>query len=56
MQQSPTQTPSPGRGRLGFAIQLAVLALALLGLMQLPRHFGEAPIVGAGGVVIGWHG
>ena len=44
------------RGRVSFAVQLAALGLMLLGLMQLPRHFGENPVVGSNGAVIGWHG
>jgi hypothetical protein len=55
MQDTP-DPKAPARRHLGFAIQLAVLGLMLLGLMALPRHYGEAPLVGSNGAVLGYHG
>jgi hypothetical protein len=52
----PTPNEKVSSRRLAFAIQLAVLGLMLLGLMALPRHYGEVPQFGSNGTVIGYHG
>ena len=56
MQNTSIRLNPARRGRVAFAVQLAALGLMLLGIMQLPRHFGEHAVVGSNGAVIGWHG